>query len=452
MFLIKEIEFIDLNSYEVVMINLFNGAMDILEKDIYLKIVNNDFTNIDNEIIKAMKKRCYLFSNEDEYNNFINDIEKVIENNETKAAPNFLIIPGYDCNLSCIYCYEQTYLIERKTNIDFVEMINLQFEHIDKIIEDYTHKYGLDYEDIRITIVGGEPLLKHNFNAVAHIFESAQKRNYTIDIISNGVNLDEFINLFIQYKNTLKHIQITIDGIKEIHDARRIFRDKKGSFDIIMKNVALVLKNDINIVIRVNVDKTNIDGLPALADLLIENYGHNEHLSSYLYLLQDGGCSGEANIINENAGIEEIFRLEKKYPNMKNFKKKYHPEEFINCIFNDIPYRPKLKHCGASKNQYIFDCNSNIYKCWHGIGNDDFAIGKFYPEYTINQAKENSWLKRSVKYLEKCKECKYRYICGTGCPAAQHKGNANMNISEPSCVLYQELIKTIIIEKMKSVS
>lgn len=36
--------------------------------------------------------------------------------------------------------------------------------------------------------------------------------------------------------------------------------------------------------------------------------------------------------------------------------------------------------------------------------------------------------------LEKCKNCKYRYICGTGCPVAKHMSENDMNIKEPSCV------------------
>ena len=51
MFFIKEIEFIDYNEEEVIMINLINGATDIIEKDTYNKRINNEFKNIDYEIV-----------------------------------------------------------------------------------------------------------------------------------------------------------------------------------------------------------------------------------------------------------------------------------------------------------------------------------------------------------------------------------------------------------------
>ena len=451
MYLIKEIEFIDYNDKEVIMINLFNGATDIIEKDLYNKIINNEFDKISKDIIDTLKSRRYIFNNEKEYKEFMNELDERIETLEKKATPNFLVVPTYACNLHCIYCYEQTYMIEGTTKIDPIEMVDLQFDRIDKIMKEYEKKYGKNNDDIRITIMGGEPLLKCNFKTISYIFEQTKKRNYTVDIVSNGVDLDNYIDLFNEYKDTLDHIQITVDGVKEIHDKRRIFHNGKGSFDLIMKNIHLAIKNGVTIVLRVNVDATNINELSDLANTLVKEFKHNKKLLPYLYLLQDGGCSGEANIVTEKAGIERIYELEEKNPNMKVFRKKFHPAQFIDAIFNDEPYQPVLRHCGAAKNQYILDCKSNVYKCWHGIGNNDYRVGTFYPNYEIDKEKINNWFNRSVTILKKCKNCKYRYICGTGCPAAKHMSENNMDIKEPSCVEYNELIKTIVLEKMKDI-
>lgn len=451
MYLIKEIEFIDYNDNEVIMINLINGATDIIEKDIYKKIISNDFNKLDQIIIDSLLERKYLFENDVEYKEFITSVDNKIEELEKKATPNFLVVPSYACNLQCIYCYEQTYMIKGTTDIDPLKMVDLQFERIDKIMEVYENKYGKATDDIRITIMGGEPLLRCNVKTITYIFEQTKKRNYTLDIVSNGVDLNYYIDLFNEYKDTLDHIQITVDGIKEVHDKRRIFRDGRGSFDLIMNNIHLSIDNEITIVLRVNVDATNINELSQLADTLVKEFNYNKKLLPYLYLLQDGGCSGESNIVNEKIGIEKIFALEDQNPNMSIFRKKFHPADFIESIFNDVPYQPVLRHCGAAKNQFILDCKSNVYKCWHGIGNNDYRVGTFYPKYELDEEKINAWFNRSVRVLGKCKNCKYRYICGTGCPASKHMSENNMDIKEPSCVEYNELIKTIILEKMKRI-
>lgn len=451
MFLIKEIEFIDYNEKEVIMINLINGATDIIDKDIYKKISKNNFTDIDEEILNCMMDRKYLFKNKNEYLNFIDKLNIKIEELEKKATPNFLVVPSYACNLKCIYCYEQTYIINGTTDIDSLEMVDLQFDRIDKIMNIYEEKYGKPKDEIRITIMGGEPLLRCNIKTINYIFEQAYKRKYTVDIVSNGVDLNYYIDLFNKYKDTLNHIQITVDGIKEIHDKRRIFHDGRGSFDLIMNNIKLAVENNILIVLRVNVDSTNIKELSSLADTLVEEFNFNKKLQPYLYLLQDGGCSGEQNIVNEKIGIETIFELENKNPNMAIFRKKFHPENFIESIFNDIAYQPVLRHCGAAKNQFILDCKSNVYKCWHGIGNNNYRVGTFYPKYELDEKKINDWFNRSVTIIPKCKNCKYRYICGTGCPAAKHTSGDNMDVKGPSCVNYSDLIKTIVLKKMKKI-
>jgi uncharacterized protein len=450
MYLIKEIEYITINENEIFMLNLINAAADIIDSTVYNKIRNGNFDLLDNEIISLMKERKYLFDTKNDYNQFIGEVDNKIEKLEKASTPNFLVVPSYACNLHCIYCYEQTYMIKGTTDIDSLKMVDLQFDRIDKLMKEYHDINGIKEEDdIRITIMGGEPLLRCNLKAIEYILEQTKKRKFSLDIVSNGVDLQYFIVTFNKYKDTLKHIQITVDGVKAIHDKRRIFHDGRGSFDLIIKNIELALNNDITIVLRVNVDGTNINELPELATELRKKFDGNPKLQPYLYLLQDGGCSGEANIVNEKVGIKRIFELEDSNSNMSIFKKKFHPEEFINCIFEDIPYQPVLRHCGASKNQYILDCKSNVYKCWHGIGNNGYRIGQFYPEYEIEEEKLEEWKNRSVNHLNKCKNCKYRYICGTGCPAAKHMSDDCMDIKAPSCVNYSELIKTIVLERMK---
>lgn len=154
------------------------------------------------------------------------------------------------------------------------------------------------------------------------------------------------------------------------------------------------------------------------------------------------------NII-KSKDIDKYFKNQDE--NMKIFRKKFHGEGFVNSIFDDVPYQPVLKHCGAMKNQFILDCKSNVHKCWHGIGNANYSIGQFYPEYKIDREKSDAWFNRSVKTIEKCKTCKYRYICGTGCPAVTHMSEEKMNVYDPSCVPFEEVIRTIILEKMKDI-
>lgn len=153
--------------------------------------------------------------------------------------------------------------------------------------------------------------------------------------------------------------------------------------------------------------------------------------------------------MKEEVGIEEVYRLEHKYPQMQIFRKKFHPEMFINSILQNTEFKPSLRHCGASINQYILDYKGNMYRCWHGIGNDSYSTGRYIPILKENKEKNEKWNSRSVLNLKKCQNCNYRYICGTGCPAATHKEEKEFDIEKESCVDYKNLIETIIKEKIK---
>ena len=449
MYLIDEIQFVETNEDEIIMLNLINAAADVINNEIYYKIKNN-INELDDNVVAKLKERKYLFDTKEEYETFVKDLDLNINKAEKNSLPCFLVIPTYNCNLRCTYCYERTYKIEKENEERTIKIIDEQYKRINEIVEKYKEKNkGIDNKLIRITIMGGEPLLKTNKNIVKHIIDMAKQKGYTIDAVTNGVDLDEFVDLLDD--DCVDHIQVTLDGSRNIHDKRRIFANGKGSFDIIIKNIELALNRNIKIFLRVNVDNENINDLPELAKILTNKFNNNEYLKPYIYLLQDGGCSGDANVVKEEVGIERIFAMEKNNPEMAIFRKKFHPEAFINSIFENQKFQPNLRHCGASMNQYIFDCKGNTYKCWHGIGNDAYRTGVYLPYDKANEEKVNKWENRSTSKLKKCSSCKYRYICGTGCPAATHKGENEFDIEKESCVDYEKLIDTIIKEKMKQV-
>ncbi len=437
MYFLKECEIIKKDEQEYFLLNLINGALDIIDGDLFEKIINENFQEIESDIIDALKSRNYLFDSEKEYLAFIKRINCEIQQAEKKSVPNFLLIPSYNCNLNCIYCYEHTYEMNCKNKERDLNLVDTQFNIINEIIKKQNVQKE-DYEKIRITIMGGEPLLIPNKDVVEKIIKKAEQYGYSVDIVTNGVDLDKFIKILTS--KTVKNIQITVDGPKEIHDKRRVFYDGRGSFDQIFKNLKLALDNNIEVFLRLNADDANISQISELSDLLV-NMGHYPNLHPYIYLLQDGGCSGESNVLKEAVGLEKIYSIQKTNNNANIFYIKSHIYPLINSILNNKAFVPRLKHCGASGNQFILDEKLLVYKCWHGIGNEKYSIGK-YDEKGLHLKEElvNSWMNRDASCMQKCKDCKYRYLCGTGCPAATHEVNKIMNTSLPFCPDFKEIL------------
>ena len=72
--------------------------------------------------------------------------------------------------------------------------------------------------------------------------------------------------------------QITLDATAEFHDTRRITKKGEKTLDLIFKNIIDIInldcyqeKNHEPILIRTNIDKTNIEGIKPLIDLFAEN-------------------------------------------------------------------------------------------------------------------------------------------------------------------------------------
>jgi len=447
MILIKEIQYVYVDEDKYLMINLINWASDYINKNFYNKLLNNNLKEFDENILNQLKLRKYLFDNEKAYNIFIKQLDDKINHCENNSVPSFLIVPSYACNLNCTYCYEQTYDIKHFNILDKKIIIDKQFNVIEKTIEDLrkTNDNFLN-KDIKITIMWWEPLLLGQKMVISYILKKVEEKWYSVNIITNGVDVVSFIPYL--KKEIVDHIQITLDGTKAVHDKRRIFHDWKWSFDTIMSNIKEVLKNWIKTYLRVNVDDENIMNLPELADLIVKNFDDLSNLYPYIYILQDWWCSWQQNVIDESESIKTVFELQRENPNMTIFRKKFHPAEFIESIFDNKVYQPILRHCWAARNQIILDYKWNIYKCWHWIGNWDYKVWTFDEEHSYNE--KNSMRKdRSVKKFKECDSCNYRYICGTWCPAAKHWGGTHLDIDKPNCVEYEKLIESLVLEYIK---
>ena len=417
-----------------ILINYLTGACDIINDKVAKDISHNEFKNLDTFILNKLISRKYIFPSTSDYNYFIKKIDEKLRAEKVKRYPNFLIIPTYECNLSCPYCFENTYKKQKseQKNSKWIENI---FYKIDNINKDFSKRNNiiLDPSKIEITLMGGEPLLPKNKKNIEDIINHISAKGYKYNIITNGVCIDEYVNLFI--KNMPTYIQITLDGTKEYHDQRRCYIDGNGTFDKIMRNINILTNNRINISIRLNLDQNNLDDLKPYINFIEDKFKNNEYVHPYLYPIQDGGCAYNNNIGEEIDYIKKINILSKNL-NIKKFRFIFHGNQIIECIKNNVPIKLKSYNCSAQNNQYIFDFKGNIYKCWFGVGNDKYAISS---DASTTSLIDETWKSRTIYTLKKCSNCKYRYLCGGGC--VNKLLSQNQNINQPNCKDYYNLIK-----------
>jgi uncharacterized protein len=143
---------------------------------------------------------------------------------------------GAVCNLDCAYCF---FLSK--------EMLypGSRFRMADELLEEYIRQlieaHG-DAPEVVIAWQGGEPTLmgvdffRRSVDLAQRYLRPGQRALYTIQ--TNGTLLDEQWGAFFREHEFL--VGLSIDGPRELHDAYRVDKGGKGSFDRVMKGLAVL--------------------------------------------------------------------------------------------------------------------------------------------------------------------------------------------------------------------
>lgn len=69
-------------------------------------------------------------------------------------------------------------------------------------------------------------------------------------------------------KDYINGIQITIDGYKTKHNMRKQHIVEGDSFDKVVSNIGMVLRKEIHVILRINIDENNSEDLVLLKNSL----------------------------------------------------------------------------------------------------------------------------------------------------------------------------------------
>jgi uncharacterized protein len=152
------------------------------------------------------------------------------------APPAFHLLAkptGAVCNLDCAYCF---FLSK--------EMLypGSRFRMADELLEAYLRQLIEAHAAPEVTIAwqGGEPTLmgidffRRSVELAGRYLRPGQRAAYTIQ--TNGTLLDEAWAAFFREHDFL--VGVSIDGPRELHDAYRVNKGGKGSFDQVLAGLA----------------------------------------------------------------------------------------------------------------------------------------------------------------------------------------------------------------------
>ncbi|HJD06175.1 MAG TPA: SPASM domain-containing protein [Candidatus Onthoplasma faecipullorum] len=400
--------------------NLNNASLIQLDRDIYEKIdaikQNNNLSILTNDEKNILISQGFLvddnFDKKQISKNKMTYLISKYNNNKDTVKIDFALTNL--CNFNCPYCFEKNNLC----HVNQSENRNYIYE-TGKDLTDYLKLLiSKGIKKIEIVFYGGEPTIEKDFiiKFLSDLSSVCVDKNveYEYTFITNGYLFDYNFASLLKSENC-KFIQITLDGEKILHNSRRTNLAKINTFDTIIRNINHILSLNFNVVIRLNIDKTNYESVYNLLNNL-ENIIDKKYFGK-----------------NLGVDIARVFGSINSYDLLEyeDYRKK-----LIDLCIKKHLYTPRVAvpalttFCIAESltNDLVLDYRGNLYRCWNNVFDEEYKIGNIK---TLLARGADPWEDSDItlRFVEelslenvnknKCFECVYSKYCQGLCPAVR---------------------------------
>lgn len=361
----------------------------------------------------------------DEEQTFFAGFAAKLHEHALRQPPSYILMPTYDCNLRCAYCYQD----HMRTDGTFRHLLRTMSQPvIDRIfaaMPQIEERHGLEpaaWRRRNIGLFGGEPLLAANRSVVAAILAKAFAiGDADLWAVTNGTELDAYRDLLGPHG--IARLQITLDGPPDDHDARRIHADGSGSFARIAANITMALDLGAEVSVRMNVDRGNLAQVPALAgEIMARGWDRHPGFSAYTSPIRagNGRIAGDSTLSSWELD-RALTDLRAEHPDLRVVAR---PDEGMRARARRLfstggEVLPSLRpsFCGAHDRMYIFDPFADIYACWEKTGDAKVRVGRVTESGGIELHDDplGLWRHRTVASNPVCRRCRYALHCGGGC-------------------------------------
>lgn len=303
-----------------------------------------------------------------------------------------VIVPTYQCNLNCTYCYEKlTYGAEDNT---------VMSEQVQDRICRWAEKNLDGVETFEVFWHGGEPLIaldtvKRLSGMLKRLAENRGIR-YTAQMSTNGYLFTESVAAELKELGITKY-KMSMDGCGANHDSRKRHKDGTATYEIILGNIEKSIGLIDEIDLRINVNKEDIGDAYEIMQILKE-----KGLSGKV-IPRLGKPMKYAEEVNDLTFTKEEFACEAvRYSLIQGVG----PKDFMkkDCFC--------LMHLA---NSIIIDGHGTLFKCVCDTG-DGQNCGKLNSDGSMDQNK-NFYASSIYNPFdsEDCAKCPYLPVCFGEC-------------------------------------
>jgi len=381
-------------------------------------------STLNDDVLGYLSRRGYLFSSVEEERDQARMLyEEMLRFHRATVRQPIVVIPSYNCNLKCPYCWQRLYHLD--SPVMSREMVDHLFSvALPELIETSSP------DRVALTVFGGEPLQDEPElqDRVLQILTLGRSAGFTNGIITNGVGLGKALP---RLAGKVDVLQVTFDGPARIHRKRRPL-PRGDSFAPLAGAVSDALAAGIRVRARVNVDATNLEHLPELADFA-RDQGWLDNPRMYFHIAPVKNHNPRHDAPSETDLLLKVLELADRDERMRAFDLsgfggiKYFRGFQESGLFS----LHRFFNCEAQINCWVLDLHGHLYACWDSAGLPEMAVGRFHPTVEIDPQALGQWRNRNALDIPACQQCPAAPHCGGGCQFLAHEHHGRHDA--PAC-------------------
>ena len=263
------------------------------------------------------------------------------------------------CNLACTYCYQHNKGTRRMSREIAFAMVDMILD--DEMCGDYINRYNSP--GVILEFIGGEPFLEVGLidETIDYFMKRATEMQhpwltkFCVSICSNGVLYrTPEVQSFIQKHKSHLSISVTLDGMKRLHDACRVFPDGSGSYDYAADACMDLMRRGFQLGSKITIAPGNIEYLSEALKFMVE-FGYDDI---------------NANCVYEEGWTEEhAAELYRQMVEFSDYLLEHDLEDEVYCsLYDENFFKPKDVNdldlwCGGDGMMLSVDPDGYLYPC-----------------------------------------------------------------------------------------
>lgn len=355
----------------------------------------------------------------------------------TQAPRRFHLLAkpaGSSCNIDCTYCF---YLSKQALYPDEPQRMT------DATLEQYLRQLFESQQGSEITVAwqGGEPTLmgleffRRSVEFVGQIAQPHQRVQHTFQ--TNGIALDDEWCAFLAEHQML--VGLSIDGPREVHDAYRVTRGGKGTFDMVAAAWRRLRAHGVEVNAICSVHAANQDHGRRVYRFLRDDLGatwmqfiavvERATPQSIVFLHRSAAAGGARPLYTQHGTLvtersvtgsgygqfiidvfEEWVRRDIGTVFVQTF------DVTLEAFFGRHTLCVHAPTCGDAP---VLEFNGDLYACDHFV-EPDWLLGNIHRTHMLelmaSDKQRRFGLDKNDTLTRQCQECDVRALCNGGCP------------------------------------